>query len=349
MTHTSQVLDVPPKLPPHVRIVRNKTGRPYLYLTRHRGTGRQARSIRLPDDPRSPEFWAEYARHMGAMPEPVRTDTVRALDEAWSQGPEWAALSDGTKREWSRHRRRIVEAWGDLSVKGIAPKHVLALRDVYASTPATANNMLRCLSSMLGWSVPREWRLDNPCREVKPLPSGDAYAPWPMHVVETARVDLIAKGREDLWWVVALALYTGQRLGDCLAMRWSAITPNGIAVTQKKTGKALLIPVHQTLGEVLSGIPQRAVTILTSSKGTPWRGFQTAWTKHRPSIVADSGLVFHGLRKSAVVALLEAGCSEAETAAVTGQSMQMVAHYAKGVNQARLASAAVLKWERGRN
>jgi transposase len=55
--------------------------------------------------------------------------------------------------------------------------------------------------------------------------------------------------------------------------------------------------------------------------------------------------VFHGLRKSAVVFLLEAGASDAEVAAITGQSRQMVEHYARAVNQKRLAAAAVLKWE----
>jgi hypothetical protein len=45
---------------------------------------------------------------------------------------------------------------------------------------------------------------------------------------------------------------------------------------------------------------------------------------------------------------IEAGCTEAEVAAVTGQSMQMVAHYAKQVNQKKLAKAAVLKWEQSR-
>jgi hypothetical protein len=56
-------------------------------------------------------------------------------------------------------------------------------------------------------------------------------------------------------------------------------------------------------------------------------------------------LVFQGLRKSAVVFLLEAGCTEAETAAITGQSRDMVEHYAKQVNQKRFAAAAILKWE----
>lgn len=60
----------------------------------------------------------------------------------------------------------------------------------------------------------------------------------------------------------------------------------------------------------------------------------------------QAGLVFHGLRKSAVVFLLEAGCTDAEVSAITGQSRQMVEHYARRVNQEKLAAMAVLKWER---
>jgi integrase len=347
------------KLPPHVRKVRNRVGREYYYLTVHRGTTRQRETVRLPDDPRLPEFWGEYARLMGLPLPPQKSNTIAALDRAWggdplkdftSASPEWQALSDGTKREWKRHRRRIVDAWGDLEVRGLAPKHVLALRDEFAATPATANNMLRCLSSMLGWSVPRDWREDNPCREVRPLKAGEGYAAWPWDVIEAAEQELKTKGRQDLWWAIALALYTGQRLGDCLSMQWSAIGANNILyVKQQKTGKVLLIPLHRELQAVLETIPRRAVTILTSTEGKPWRAFQTAWQKHRPSLVKERGLVFHGLRKSAVVTLLEAGATEAETASVTGQSLAMVAHYAKQVTQKKLAAAAVLKWERSRS
>jgi integrase len=91
--------------------------------------------------------------------------------------------------------------------------------------------------------------------------------------------------------------------------------------------------------------------ILTNTRGAPWTrdGFKSSWVDelNRP-VMAElprRHLVFHGLRKSAVVCLLEAGCCDAETAAITGQSRDMVEHYAKQVNQRRLAAAAILKWE----
>lgn len=337
---------MPPKLPPHVRMVRNKVGRPYYYLQRYRGTGKAERPQRLPDV-HDPEFWSEYARLLGLPPKKPQPGLVSEVVKSWHASPEWSQLAPTTRREWTRHSGRLIEAWGDLEIRGIEPRHVLALRDAWSATPATANNLLRCLTALMSWAVPRGYRPDNPCREVKHLKGGEGYAPWPWEVIEAAQTAL----RPDLWWIVALALYTGQRLSDVLAMRWDAIAGGLIAVRQGKTGKRLSIPLHRDLRPVLETIPRRAVQILTDQAGVPWDAgrFQATWGRHRPAIVAERGLVFHGLRKSAVVTLLEAGCTDAEVAAVTGQSRQMVEHYAKQVNQGRLAASAILKWEQRTN
>ena len=56
----------------------------------------------------------------------------------------------------------------------------------------------------------------------------------------------------------------------------------------------------------------------------------------------------HGLRKNAVIALLEAGCTVAEVAAITGQTYVVVERYAARVNTRRLGKAAVLKLDETR-
>lgn len=346
MIPSLQVLAVPPKLPPNVHMVRNKIGKPYCYLQRHRGSKKPEPRVRLPDIA-DPAFWAEYARLVNLPVVQPRTDSVARLIEAWQASPQWSEMSKRTRQEWARLCRIILDAWADVSVSAIEPKHVLVLQDSLAARPATANNLIRCLSSAMGWSVPRGWRLDNPCREVKLLKTGDGYAPWPWEVIEASKADL----PPYLWNAVALALYTGQRISDVLRMRWSAINVSGLmAVKQGKTGKELMIPLHRDLKAVLDNVERRAVTILTTLNGTPWteNGFQATWRKHKPVIVREHGLVFHGLRKSAVVTLLECGCTDAEVAAITGQSRQMVEHYARKVNQEHLARSAILRWETGR-
>lgn len=331
------------RLPPYVKLVRSK-GREYWYFQRFRGTDRAEKPIRLPDSgPRSPEFWDAYAAVCGAPRPTISANSVRAVIDAWKASPEWAELADSTKSDWKRYCDRTVEAWGDLDIRGIEPKHVLALRDRYASTPAAANNLIRCLSSFMSWSTPRGYRADNPCREIRMLKGGDPYEPWPWEMIELACETMPSR----FWWFVALALYTGQRRGDVLEMSWRALRGDMIAVKQEKTDKPLLLPIHRDLRPVLDAIPRVGDTILVNERGRAWTGdgFSASWRKIVPKEIEERGLVLHGLRKSAVCFLLEAGATDAEVCAVTGQSREMVEHYSKQVNQAKLAAAALLKWE----
>jgi integrase len=208
--------------------------------------------------------------------------------------------------------------------------------------------------TLIGWSIPRGYRDENPCRHVRELKTGEGYDPWSWESILHFRDHV---SYPELWWAAALALYTGQRQRDDLAMQWTDYTNGNISVRQSKTGKRLLIPAHTALKTLLAEIPRRSTAILTNTKGRPWTqdGFRASLTKElnrsEMAPLRERGLVFHGLRKSAVVFLLEAGCTDAEVCAITGQSRQMVEHYARQVNQKRLAAAAVLKWEAsgGRN
>ncbi len=54
------------------------------------------------------------------------------------------------------------------------------------------------------------------------------------------------------------------------------------------------------------------------------------------------------LATNAVNALLEAGCTIAEVSAITGQTHQVVEHYAAKVNRRKLGKAAIVKFELAR-
>lgn len=90
---------------------------------------------------------------------------------------------------------------------------------------------------------------------------------------------------------------------------------------------------------------------MTNASGRPWQtGFKASW-QDAMNMPAFSDfrlrrLVFHGLRKSAVNTLLEAGCSEAEVSAITGQSTEMIRHYSRMVNRKKLTRSAVSKLDR---
>ena len=340
------------RLPLHVHAVKAR-GKEYYYYHPYRGTSREGQRVSLPGDPfdargiPNAAWWEAYRCVAGEIETGLKPGSFSALIYQYKESPEWVALAPQTRADWSRYLSWIEHAWGSLLVLTLEPRHVLKLRDKYAETPASANNLLRCLSALMSWSIPRGWRQTNPCTHVKKLKGGEAYPPWDTGDIEHFK----AHARPDLWQAAALALYSGQRLGDVLKMRWDDIEEGLIAVTQTKTKKKLWVPMHAQLRPLLSDMPRLSVTILTNTKGLPWTamGFRASWAAelHRPDmrVLREKSRVFHGLRKSAVVFLLEAGCTDAEVAAVTGQSRQMVEHYSRQVNQKKLAARAILKWE----
>jgi hypothetical protein len=72
-----------------------------------------------------------------------------------------------------------------------------------------------------------------------------------------------------------------------------------------------------------------------------WRCTRVGQSRLTP--IRETSLVFHGLRKSVAVKLAGLGCTNAEIAALTGQTWQIVEYYAKGVDQKRLALSAMRK------
>lgn len=153
-----------------------------------------------------------------------------------------------------------------------------------------------------------------------------------------------------LWHAAALALYSGQRQSDVLKMDWSMIREGVIHVRQEKAGTRLWVPLRRDLAAILETVPHSSTRILTNASGLPWQtGFKASWgaAMNHPEFSAFRlrKLVFHGLRKSAVNALLEAGCTEAEVSAITGQSPEMIRHYNRMVDRKKLARSGMTKLE----
>jgi integrase len=145
---------------------------------------------------------------------------------------------------------------------------------------------------------------------------------------------------------VALLYFTGQRISDVVKMGRSNVAQGMLHITQKKTDKKLKFPLHRRLAEIIEAdVPKGQMMFLLNERGGPVtesglrQRIQNWARKHGQQIVP------HGLRRNAVNALLEAQCSTAEVAAITGQSLQMIEHYAKERDQEHLGSSAILKFE----
>jgi integrase len=210
-----------------------------------------------------------------------------------------------------------------------------------------ANRAVMVMSVLLQFSVEREYVSANVALRVKKLPIG-RHERWPEGVVDWATTP--GNLPEHLRRAIVLAVHTGQREGDCLAMRWSDYDGSGIQVRQEKTGEELWVPVHPTLKAELDAWragPMTATTILTRATGLPWvkgAGFATMVGRELARHDHTRGFVFHGLRCVAAARLAEAGCTVHEIAAITGhRTLQMLQHYTRQAEQRTRAVAAIVK------
>jgi integrase len=334
---------------PHVHTKRAK-GRTYFYFD----TGAKSESggkvlKRLPDI-RDPTFARAYQQAQALRTRRVTVEGERTFDwllRMFERSVEFRALAKNSQTNYSRHlgyasanfRSDEGRSWPlDL----LTAEHVLILRDKFAGTPGKANATVRALGALFKWAskAGRKYMAVNPAAGIELLEGGE-HEPWPEHLVEAALADPAMR------LPVGLLYYTGQRISDVVKMGRSSIARGILTLTQQKTGITLRIAVHSELAVILAAdAPTGAMLFLVNEWGKPLtesgvRQRIQKWAKDRGHHVVP-----HGLRKNAVNALLEAGCSTAEVSAITGQDLQTIEHYAKQRDKEHLSRAAILKFER---
>jgi integrase len=143
----------------------------------------------------------------------------------------------------------------------------------------------------------------------------------------------------------ALLLYSGQRRSDVIRMGRQHIRDGVLQVRQQKTGVELLIPVHQTLAEIIAKTPKDHLTFLTTQYGRGFAGVSFGhWFRKQCNAAGLPHCSAHGLRKAAARRLADAGASTHEIAAITGHaSLREVQRYTRGADQKRLARAAMAR------
>lgn len=336
------------KLPPGVHRQVRESGKVRYYWHPRRGTVHAGPRIRLPDDPHTAEFWAKLSEAKAQTLEPHEqptegiTRTIAAMVDAYFASPKFAEKAKTTQREYLRDLREFQAELGHLEPDELKPFNLARLRDNMAATPAKANKALKVIGALYSWGREQGYVLGaNPASGIEKLEVGE-HQPWPQEALDAFPEALPG----DLARCCMLGLYTGQRLGDVLAMHRDAVEGNGIWVVQEKTKKKLLIPLHSAIRDLVLKAP--GVICPKAHDGTAFTTdqFHAALGRARAKLPEGhpvKAVVFHGLRKNATVNLLEAGCSEAEVSSITGMSLAMVVHYGKGARQKRLAREAMAK------
>lgn len=191
-----------------------------------RKDGRYCKSIKDERTGKRVYFYAETERELykKMLDYTARAERGRLFsevaDEWWSDKLE--KITEGTKRGYSSAYKRAVEAFGDIPLKDIRPRDIEAhLRGLSRRgyTSKSIKNDKLVINLIFDRSVVEGDILYNPCMSIT-IPKGKPSNP---RTSASESDEKIIKQTANIWLFPFLALMTGMRKGECLALQWGDV------------------------------------------------------------------------------------------------------------------------------
>lgn len=285
--------------------------------------------------PGSPEFIANYNAAVASLVR-IRDDCLASLITRYIRSPAFMNLKPATKKHYSWHLTVIESKFGDMPIVALKDRRVradfLGWRDEVAErSPRQADVGMAVFARMLSWAYDKGIAPAHPLEKPGRIYRANRSASIWTEEHEAAFYD---HAPQHLHLALMLALWTGQRRADLLALTWGDYDGHRIRLMQKKTGARVAVPVGAALKSALDAVRSslelddedaRKLPILLTENGTPWTdsGFGASWRKacKKAGVV---GVTFHDLRGTAVTRLARAGCTVPEIASISGHSLNDV-------------------------
>jgi integrase len=258
---------------------------------------------------------------------------------------EYTSLRQTTKDGYGSRVEALKVVHGHRSVAGLTRDRIIkGILQPYADRPGAALSILKMLRILIRHAINIGWLDHDPSFGIK-RPKIQRIRAWTEPEIEQYRQRWPHGTKQRV--AFELFLNCGQRRSDVVRMCWSHVTrDNKIVVVQQKTGRRLVIPLHQDLVTALASHDKTHVQILTTEYGRPFTvdGF-SQWMRNA---IEKAGLPLdcqpHGLRKATGRRLAEAGASAKMIMAVLGHTTLSEAEkYVADADQVTLAEAAILK------
>ncbi|KQV58704.1 hypothetical protein ASC70_08050 [Caulobacter sp. Root343] len=274
-------------------------------------------------------------------PEP-RAGSLGHLVWRYQQSPEFKRLAPRTQDDYREQLGRIGRAFGREPLSAfddkVAAQRIFAWRDRRAASPRRADYRVQVLKSLLGWAAGRGLVERNRAAGIPPLYRSDRrYKIWRPEDVEA----FVAVAAPNLALALILAVETGQRQSDLLALRWRDIDGDVIGLRQAKTRQDVAVPITPPLARALEIAPRSSPFVLVRQDGQAWAsegGFRNAWRYYcRKAGITD--LTFHDLRGTFVTRRLADGWSLQEVAFCTGHSFRNLACLERYAHRGTIARA----------
>lgn len=307
------------------------------------------------------EFAAEYRKLEGSA-KGANPDTFLSIIQMYER-MEFSKKGKATQRSYKPFMKAIEKKFGTMPLEAIEEHGSRALfmewRETMADRPRTADLAWSVLQRIMAFGVDKERLKRNPCEKAGRLAETGTRREkvWSPADIEGFKNVAPAQVLEAFM----MALWTGQRQGDLLRLKWSAYDGAHIRLQQSKTKARVTVKVADELKEILDakraalmGKEIAALTILTNAAGKPWTsdGFRTSWGKALIKAAEKhgvKGLTFHDLRGTFITNARRAGSSIEDIAATSGHKIADVRsileeHYLADDHTA--SDAVILKLEK---
>jgi integrase len=342
---------------PRIAFVRLIKGRYWFFRTKETG------DIRLPGQPGTAEFHNAYAaalelrqHRQKAASQVEDRDSFTWLIKAYLKSAEYLALARSTQEDYAKTCTLLEAEVGELPFKYCTRAMLKAVRDDYAATPRKAHKLKQMLSRLYSWAdeselVPAGF---NPAAGFKRLKrqGGDReYVPWSDPELDW----ILGSAPAHVVTPVLLALHTGQRREDIVAMTWQQFQGDLIRVRTSKTRELLEIPCHPTLKAHLEALRKAGKVVRLSGpicrtdKGEPFATANALSGALRRAVERDERVPnnrsFHGIRYASAARMEEAGATIGMLELVLGhRTLKMALKYASRRRRSA-AAVAVMKGE----
>jgi len=318
--------------------LRDGTVKTYTYAWKGKG------APAVPGKPGSPEFLAGYneaIKHKSVLPE----GELSSLIIKYTNSPYFNSLKDITKKSNIKVLLNIKKEFGDFPLSSFSDPRTLEIleewhKNIAKRSLGVANRHWSQLAAMLAWGLKRGSVTANPCAGGGKVYSGSRIDKiWE----EQHESDFVQSVPSHLVLALTLALWTGQREGDLVELRWSAYDGQYIRLQQQKyrlgqKPRSVAVPIRGFVKEMLdiaereSGVvgfskeERHKKHILLDAHGRPWAS-AARFSAVFGAASRDAGVVdrtFHDLRGTAVTRLARAGCTVPQIATITGHSLTSV-------------------------
>jgi integrase len=241
----------------------------------------------------TPEFIASYNEAIAGRRIKAPSGTLQSLIENYQQSQKFLGLRERTRTDYIAQIKIIERDFGDFPLKALVARETrgvfLDWRDKLAlKSRRQADYAWQVLALILAFAKDRGRITVNPCEKGGRLYNETRAEMIWSHEDEAAFLD---RAPSYLHLALLLALWTGQRQGDLLALPWSAYDGKIIRLRQSKTGTRVVIPVAAPLKAALDSVPRKSPLVLLNSHSKAWR----ADVSHGHRIRTRGGTVHAGV------------------------------------------------------